>query len=161
MVAIKSEEIYKLIDSVPDEKLSDLAKLIKDLIIPEEEPIDDEILAIKEACKDYKNGETISFTIDALRKEYLGGWVDSLELSKSSRRFLDKSDKVTRESIISVIHSLSKNPISYPGLIKLTGYKNTYKVRIGKYRIIYHIINEKLLIFIQDINSRGDIYKHL
>ncbi|WP_412733876.1 type II toxin-antitoxin system RelE family toxin [Heyndrickxia sporothermodurans] len=81
-----------------------------------------------------------------------------LELSKGSKKFLDKSDKITRERIINVIHALTENPYSYAGTIKLTGYENIYRVRVGKYRIIYQILNEKLIIFIQDIDSRGDIY---
>ena len=84
-----------------------------------------------------------------------------LQLSKSSKKFLDKSDKVTRNRIINVIHALSENPYSYPGIIRLAGYEDTYRVRIGKFRIIFQIVNEILLIFIQDIDSRGDVYKHL
>ncbi|MDF0727130.1 type II toxin-antitoxin system RelE/ParE family toxin [Cytobacillus sp. S13-E01] len=84
-----------------------------------------------------------------------------LELSKSSKKFLTKSDRVTREPIINVLHALTENPFSYPGIVKLSGYEDTYRVRVGKYRIIYQVFDEKLLIFIQDIDSRGDIYKHL
>lgn len=84
-----------------------------------------------------------------------------LELSKSSKKFLDKSDRITRERIINVLHALTENPFSYPGIIKLTGFEDTYRVRAGRYRIIYHVLNEKLLIIIQNIDSRGDIYKHL
>jgi mRNA interferase RelE/StbE len=84
-----------------------------------------------------------------------------LELSKSSKKFLDISDRITRERIINVIHALSENPYTYPGIIKLTGYEDTFRVRIGKYRLIYQVIDESLLIFIQDIDSRGDVYKQL
>jgi hypothetical protein len=71
-MAIRREDVYKLIDKVPDEKLSDLVKLIKLLAAPEEDPTEDEIRAIKEATNDYKNGETLSYSIDELRKEFLG-----------------------------------------------------------------------------------------
>lgn len=84
-----------------------------------------------------------------------------LELSKSSKKFLDKSDRVTRERIINVIHALSENPYSYPGIIKLVGYEDTYRLRIGKFGVIFQVVNDILLIFIQDIDSRGDVYKHL
>lgn len=70
-MAIRREDIYKLIDKVPDEKLSDLVKMIKLLAIPEEEPSDSEIKAIKEARNEYENGETLSYSIDNLRKEFL------------------------------------------------------------------------------------------
>ena len=71
-MAIRREDVYKLIDKVPDEKLSDLVKLIKLLAVPEEYATEDEIRAIKEATNDYKNGETLSYSIDELRKEFLG-----------------------------------------------------------------------------------------
>lgn len=70
-MAIRREDVYKLIDRVPEEKLSDLVKLIKLLAIPEEEATMDEIRAIKEASNDYTNGETHSYSMDELRKEYL------------------------------------------------------------------------------------------
>ncbi len=38
-------------------------------------------------------------------------------------------------------------------------YDDIYRLRIGKYRAIFRIIDEKLLVFIFDIGSRGDIYK--
>lgn len=85
-----------------------------------------------------------------------------LELSKGSKKFLDKSDRVTRERIINVIHALSENPYSYPRIIRLAGYEDTYRIRIGKFRVIFQLVNEMLLIFIQDIiDSRGGVYKHL
>lgn len=70
-MAIRREDIYKLIDQIPDEKLSDLVKMIKLLAIPEEEPSESEIKAIKEARNEYENGETFSYSIDDLRKEFL------------------------------------------------------------------------------------------
>ncbi len=91
-------------------------------------------------------------------------WIMSrykLELSRSSKKFLQKNDRVTRERIINVIHALTENPFSYPGMIKLSGFDDTYRVRVGKYRLIYQIYDERLLIFVQDIDSRGDIYKHI
>jgi hypothetical protein len=70
-MAIRREDVYKLIDQVPDEKLSELVRLIKPLAIPEEVPTKDEVEAIKEARREYENGETHSYSIEDLRKEFL------------------------------------------------------------------------------------------
>ena len=41
----------------------------------------------------------------------------------------------------------------------LRGYKNSYRLRIGKNRALFKIVNEKIVIIVIDIGSRGDIYK--
>jgi hypothetical protein len=41
----------------------------------------------------------------------------TIELSKNSKRFLDKSDKVTRKRIIDAIHALTENPDSSTGIL--------------------------------------------
>lgn len=85
----------------------------------------------------------------------------TLKLSKSAKKLLDKNDKNTRRRIIEVLHGLTEEPYSYKGSVKLMGYENIYRARVGKYRIIYEIFNHKLIIFIQDIDSRGEVYKNL
>lgn len=42
---------------------------------------------------------------------------------------------------------------------KLNGYDTLLRLRIGEYRIIYSIDNEKLIIYVIDAENRGDIYK--
>jgi hypothetical protein len=70
-MAKRREDVHKLVESVPDEKLSELVKMINLLTMPEEEPTEDEIKAIKIARKEYEGGETYTYTIDVLRKEFL------------------------------------------------------------------------------------------
>lgn len=70
-MAIRREDVHKLIEKVPEEKLSELMKIIKQLAITEEMPTKDEINTISEARKEYERGETYSYTIDELRKEFL------------------------------------------------------------------------------------------
>ncbi|MBP9779657.1 type II toxin-antitoxin system RelE/ParE family toxin [Candidatus Gracilibacteria bacterium] len=41
----------------------------------------------------------------------------------------------------------------------LIGLPNTYILRIGKYRFLYEIIEDKIIINFFDAGSRGDIYK--
>ena len=41
----------------------------------------------------------------------------------------------------------------------LMGEKNHYRLRIGKYRFLYEIIDDQILIYVYDGDSRGDIYK--
>ncbi|MBN6206181.1 type II toxin-antitoxin system RelE/ParE family toxin [Ralstonia pickettii] len=42
---------------------------------------------------------------------------------------------------------------------KLAGYEDSYRLRVGKYRALYKIIESEVVIFVFDLDSRGDIYK--
>lgn len=45
-------------------------------------------------------------------------------------------------------------------IIKMSGYPNLFRMKIGSYRIIYKIENNKIiLIDVLDADNRGDIYK--
>jgi hypothetical protein len=78
-MAIRREDIHKLIETVPDENLDELVKVIKLFTISEEEPTEDEVHAINEARNEDETGETLQYTIDKLHKE-LKMSRDTLEL---------------------------------------------------------------------------------
>lgn len=42
---------------------------------------------------------------------------------------------------------------------QLKGYPNRFRLRVGKYRIIYEIYEYELVIILADGGSRGGIYK--
>lgn len=41
---------------------------------------------------------------------------------------------------------------------KLSGVEDTYRTRVGKYRIVYEIEDDKLIVWVVDIGHRGEIY---
>ncbi|CUI18064.1 putative addiction module toxin (plasmid) [Candidatus Protochlamydia naegleriophila] len=47
------------------------------------------------------------------------------------------------------------------GALKLKGQDNSYRIRCGKYRIIYEIKDNELIVLIIDVDSRKDVYKGL
>lgn len=47
------------------------------------------------------------------------------------------------------------------GALKLKGLEDSYRVRCGKYRIIYEIKDKELIVLIVDVDSRKDVYKGL
>jgi mRNA interferase RelE/StbE len=84
-----------------------------------------------------------------------------IEYSKQAAKFISTQDKNTKLRIKRGIEGLTETPPK--GDIKpLQGYTNkTYRLRIGKLRIIYRYdicVNQPQILFISDINSRGDIY---
>lgn len=81
-----------------------------------------------------------------------------LKTSKVIDKFLDKH-KDLAPKIIEKLEILAKNPYENSlDIAKLIGYDKHYRLRIGKYRLLYEIIDEQILIYAYDIDSRGDIY---
>lgn len=61
-MAVRREEIHKLVEVVPEDKLTELKKIIcKMTALEEDEPTKEEREAIKQAMKEYENGETYTF----------------------------------------------------------------------------------------------------
>ncbi len=83
-----------------------------------------------------------------------------VEFSSNSKKQLKKYDKNTIKRIISSIESLTESPYNHPHSKRMKGIEgNIYRLRVGDFRIIYEIFDNKVLIFIIKIGSRGDIYK--
>jgi len=85
-----------------------------------------------------------------------------IEYSKQASKFISSQDKNTKQRIKQAIEGLTEVPPK--GDIKLMqNYTiKTYRLRVGKYRIIYRYdtdTNKQCILFISDIDSRGDIYK--
>ena len=72
---------------------------------------------------------------------------------------LEKLDTVIVKRILKKMEWLEENfDYVVPEKLKATP-KNTYKFRIGDYRIIYTI--EKNMVFIVQVDHRRDVYKNL
>jgi mRNA interferase RelE/StbE len=48
-----------------------------------------------------------------------------------------------------------------PGSKKLQGEANLYRVRVGDYRVLYRIEDERLIVLVVNIGHRRDIYRSL
>lgn len=59
--------------------------------------------------------------------------------------------------ILERIHSLADEPRP-PGSIKLSG-KEFYRIRQGDYRIIYEIVENRLVVVVIKIGHRRDVYR--
>ena len=63
---------------------------------------------------------------------------------------------VHHQAIIKAALSLGENPRP-DGYIKLKGADHLFRVRVGSYRIIYTIHDDKLIVLVLEIGSRKDI----
>lgn len=78
-----------------------------------------------------------------------------IEIDKPAMKFIKQQTKKQQERILKAIAGL---PLA--GDIKpLRGLSDTFRLRVGDYRIVYTIQNEKLLVLVMSAGNRGDIYK--
>lgn len=72
-------------------------------------------------------------------------------------KFIASLDKKIQQRLKAKLQSIKNNPFEGHDLKKLTGVEEKiYRVRIGKIRIIYEVINKEVVIL--DIDYRGNIY---
>lgn len=83
----------------------------------------------------------------------------TLLLDRSAAKYLSKlRDKSLKKRLEEAIKSLIHAPMPV-GNKKLAGTDCTYRIRVGDYRIIYDIEQEKITILVLAIGHRRDIYR--
>ena len=84
----------------------------------------------------------------------------SIRIKKSALKELEAvGTKVDRRRIVKRIESLSTDPRP-AGSIKLSGL-DRYRIRQGRYRILYTIEDMELLVYVIKVGDRKDVYKDL
>lgn len=76
-------------------------------------------------------------------------------IKKKAKKFIDKLPVNERRRVVAAIERLPNGE----DIKKLKGYDDLLRLRVGDYRIIYTIDNGKLIVYVIDIDNRGEIYK--
>ncbi len=77
-------------------------------------------------------------------------------IQEKAERFLSKLDNQLRKRIISKFEDLKINPKI--GIPLVGNFAGLWKLRIGDYRAVYRIIDEKLVIVVIKIGHRKNVY---
>ena len=80
-----------------------------------------------------------------------------IRLSNYAEKELDKFNQVLYDRIYQKIKSLENNPRPF-GVIKLSD-EESYRVRVGSYRILYDINDKENTIDIYEVVHRKDAYR--
>lgn len=73
-------------------------------------------------------------------------------------RVIEALSREFQRRVIARIESLAKNPRP-SGALKLAG-EDTWRVRVGTYRVIYSIIDKQLVVLIVDVGHRREVYRN-
>lgn len=74
------------------------------------------------------------------------------------RKFVNALPESIRKRIIRKVVSLETNPRPHDA-IKLEGSNDYYRIRVGDYRIIYRIQDDRLIILIIKVAHRRESYR--
>ena len=82
-----------------------------------------------------------------------------IQYHKDFLKFLMKHQDI-QQRVVESFEIIAQNPYQNAlDIVKLKGEENKYRLRLGKYRFLYEIIEEQILVYAYKANSRGDIYK--
>jgi mRNA interferase RelE/StbE len=81
-----------------------------------------------------------------------------VRIERAAGKAFDGLPPVTKQRIAAAIDLLAENPRHF-GVIKLADTDNGYRVRIGRYRIVFSIDDAAALVSIVRIATRQGVYK--
>lgn len=84
-----------------------------------------------------------------------------LEFTKTALKKFDKLNPQIAEQFIRKLEALIENPKIPKN--KLSGSIDLYKIKLRSagYRLVYQVIDEKVVILVIDVDKRDTIYKNL
>jgi mRNA interferase RelE/StbE len=80
-------------------------------------------------------------------------------IKPSAAREIEAVDqKRDRRRIVAKILALSDEPRPV-GCEKLAGQSNRYRVRVGRYRVVYSVADAELVVLVVRVADRKDVYR--
>ncbi|MBI9017727.1 MAG: type II toxin-antitoxin system RelE/ParE family toxin [Phycisphaerae bacterium] len=83
-----------------------------------------------------------------------------IEIHRNVAKTFKTLDNKLKSQIKKAILALAFNPRP-DSCESLKGYPNLYRIRVRDYRIVYEIKDDKLLVTVVEVDSRGGIYDQL
>jgi mRNA interferase RelE/StbE len=72
--------------------------------------------------------------------------------------FLTKSEKLRAQRIRSkIVGTIAENPFCF-GSLKIKGTENSYRYRVGDYRILYRVDTTNRIVTVYSIGRRENVY---
>ena len=81
----------------------------------------------------------------------------AVEFLPSAARTLAKLEPVVRRRIARRIDRLAEDPRS--GAVKLRGVDDVWRARVGDYRLVYQIEDERFVVVVISLGHRRDVYR--
>jgi mRNA interferase RelE/StbE len=81
-----------------------------------------------------------------------------VDIARRALKALAALPRGEQQRVRAAIDLLADNPRP-PGCTKLTGEDDAYRVRVGVYRIVYEVRDDRLLVHVVRVGHRRDVYR--
>ena len=81
-----------------------------------------------------------------------------VEISRSAERQLRSLPRTDQVRIVRVMQALADDPIPR-GARKLSGFDDVFRVRTGRYRILYSVSRRTVVIVVLKVGHRRDVHR--
>jgi len=81
-----------------------------------------------------------------------------IEWKASALKELKRIERDTVARVFTAVEALARDPRP-SGCRKLAGASMTYRLRVGRYRVVYSIEDERLVVQVIRVGHRGAVYQ--
>ncbi|GAX34636.1 type II toxin-antitoxin system RelE family toxin [Nodularia sp. NIES-3585] len=81
-----------------------------------------------------------------------------VKFTKGARKMFRKLSQELQDRIQTKIDDLAIEPRPN-GVKKLKGEENSYRIRVGDYRVVYDIFDDVVLVSVVSVGHRSEVYK--
>lgn len=81
-----------------------------------------------------------------------------VEFARPAEREFERLPPQVRARLLPRIDALAADPRP-PGVVRLIGDRELYRIRVGDYRVIYTIEDDVLLVLVVSVGHRSDVYR--
>jgi len=81
-----------------------------------------------------------------------------IEVSATAEKKLRKLGKADRIRVLRAVQGLAREPRP-SGCRKLQGYDDVFRIRVGRFRVLYSIDGRRIIVAVLKVAHRKDVYR--
>lgn len=82
----------------------------------------------------------------------------TISFRRSAEKDMRRLSSSVRDRVIEAVEGLAKSPRP-SGCKKLVGSDNAYRIRVGDYRVVYSVDDVVLIVAVEKVRHRGEVYR--
>jgi mRNA interferase RelE/StbE len=82
----------------------------------------------------------------------------TVEFERSAKKEFDRLDGPIRARVLRKVAALEDDPRP-PGVTRLVGAADLWRIKVGDYRVVYAIEDDRLVVIVVRVAGRGKVYR--